>query len=227
MKNVTGILIWMLFVGTSGWPQGAASSYDFAAEAEELSIPGETVQQAAEKAVEDLKNSQMQINISTVGFDIAPGSEAEKMLQETARIGGGAYFLASNSGELAEALGSAATGQASSGNAAGKIIVLQPKDNDIAGPNIEIVGQADPSWLIVIYTVVYKADTGEKLRTVPGMRHRPQENGQFNFRIATPRIMFGTGDEPPVLRYELHVGAILPDGKQGPETIISLFSPKK
>ncbi len=208
-------------------PLLAQAQYDFAAEAEELAVPGETVQQAADKTAQVLRNSRMKVSISTVGFDIRAGSEAENWLKDTARIGGGAYFTASDSGQLAQALGSAASGQTGTTTVASNAVMLtQPRENDVVGPNIDIIGRADPTQVVVIYTIVFDAATGEKLRTVPGIRNRPKETGDFTFRIATPRVSFGMTDNPPPLRYELHAHTVQPDGTKGPEVIVNLFAPK-
>ncbi len=207
-------------------PMAAQAPYDFAAEAEELSVPGETVQQAADQTAQAIRGSRMKVSISTVGFDISPGSEAENWLKDTAQIGGGGYFTASDSGQLAQALGSAASGQTGVQLPPGAVVLTQPRENDVVGPNIEIIGRAQPTEVVVIYTIVYNAATGEKLRTVPGIRNRPKETGDFTFRIATPRISFGTADNPPPLRYELHAGVVRADGSKGPEVVINLFAPK-
>jgi len=221
------ILILVALCGLLAAPLLAQAPYDLAAEAEELSVPGETVQQAGEKTAQALRNSRMKVSISTVGFDIGAGSEAENWLKDTARIGGGGYFTASDSGQLAQALGSAAAGQAGANAVpSGAVVLTQPRENDVVGPSIEIIGRAEPTQVIVIYTIVYKADSGEKLRTVPGIRNRPKETGDFTFRIATPRISFGTVATAPKLRYELHAHTLQADGTKGPETIVNLFEPK-
>lgn len=221
MKTLIALSICALLV----LPAAAQAQYDFAAESESLAVAGETVQQAADAAAQTLRNSRMKLTISTVGFDISAGSEAETYLKDTAQIGGGAYFTASDSGQLAQALGSAAAGLTARA-APGAILILQPRENDPVGPNIDIVGKADPTQVIVIYTVVYNAATGDKIRTVPGIRNRPKETGDFNFRIATPRISIGVADNPPPLRYELHAHSLLADGSKGPEVVINLLAPK-
>ncbi|NPV46091.1 MAG: hypothetical protein HPY69_03970 [Armatimonadetes bacterium] len=199
----------------------AGAQYDFAAETEELSVDGETVQQAAAYTAQALRGSQMRLTISTVGFDIEPGSEAERGLRETAQIGGGGYFTARDSGELISALGAAASGQTVQGPPGG-VTLVQPRDGDVVGPSIEVKGQAAPGEVIVIFTVVYNAATGEKLRTVPGIRHRNEEDGSFSFRVATPRLSFGNAENPPPLSYEMHVHTVRAGGSKGPETVLKL-----
>ena len=162
----------------------------------------------------------MKVTISTVGFNIPAGSEAEQYLQQTALIGKGGYFIATEGGQLAAALAAAASGQVTSGTQAGPTIT-SPSDGEIAGPATEIIGHTDPEALVVIWTLIYRADTNELLRNVPGIRHRAEANGDFHFRIATPRVAFG--DRTVRQRYEIHAQVITPNYK-GPETIINLYS---
>ena len=205
----------------------AQKQYDFSSEGEDLSVPGETVQQAGEQAAQALGQTKMKPTISTVGFDIPAGSEAEKTLQETAQVGGGAYFTADDAGQLSAALGAAAAGKTSTAAAApDAVVVTSPKNGDIVGPSIEIVGKAPVGELIVIFTNVFNADTGEKLRTVAGIRNRASATGDFTFRIATPRPSFGTVDTPPALRYELHAHIARADGTTGPDTVVNVMAPK-
>ena len=185
-----------------------------------LSEPGDTVESARAEAQQAMQNSNMQITISTVGFDIPAGSEAEQYLQQAAQIGGGGYFTASDSGELSAAMGAAASGQTTTGTQAGPTIT-SPRDGDIAGPATEIIGHTDPGAFLVIWTVVYRADTNEPLRNVPGIRHKAEPNGDFHFRIATPRVAFG--DTTVRQRFEIHARIETPD-YQGPETIVNLYS---
>ena len=76
-------------------------------------------------------------------------------------------------------------------------------------------------WSSAFWTLIYRADTNELLRNVPGIRHRAEANGDFHFRIATPRIAFG--DKDTRVRYEIHAQVVTPNSK-GPETIVNLYS---
>lgn len=203
----------------------AQAQYDFRQDDESLAVAGETVQQAGEQAARVLQQSRMKLTISTVGFDISAGSEAEKFLQETARIGGGGYFLASDTGQLSAALGAAAAGRTATATAPDAVVLTSPREGEAAGPNIDLTGKAAPGAVVVIITQVFNMDTGAKLRTVPGIRNRASATGDFTFRVATPRVSFGTGDKPPPLRYELHAFIARPDGTTGPETIVNLTAP--
>lgn len=224
LRTLLPLSLIALLVAAAVWAQG----YDFAQESEELAVSGETVAQAADQAAQALQQSKMKLTISTVGFDIDAGSEAERYLQATAKAGGGHYFIAGDTGQLSAALSSAAAGLASSGPAptTNVITLLQPKDGDLVGPNIEIIGRTGANQLVVINVVVYKAATNERVRLVPGIRNRAKETGEFNFRIATPRVSFSGGGETPQLRYELHAYTLQADGTKGPELIVNLLEPK-
>ncbi len=192
---------------------------------EEVSRPGETIAEAEARTREALANSNMKISVSAVGFDIPPGSEAEKYLQGTARAGGGGYFTANDAGELAEAMGAAAAGQTSiAGGGAQRIIITRPVDNDIVGPSIDVVGKAPPNSLVVLYTIVYPYGTDEQPKMVPGIRHRATATGDFSFRIATPRVSFGETNVR--IRYAIRAHTLEADGTKGPETVVNVFSPE-
>lgn len=222
MKYLTLILVTLVL--SLALTVAQAQQYDLAAEAEELAVNGETVQQAGKATEQALQASPMKLTISTVGFDIAPGSDAEKALKETAQIGGGGYFTAQDSGQLISALGAAASGQTTAGPAGG-VTLQQPRDGDVAGPSLDVIGSAGIGEVVVIFTEVYDAQTGEKLRMVPGIRHRTDEKGNFTFRVATPRVSFGAGQTPPPLSYQVHVYVVRQDGSKGPETIVKLRGP--
>ncbi len=184
-----------------------------------LTEPNDNVESAKIEAQQAMQNSNMQVTVSTVGFDIAAGSEAEQYLQQVAQIGQGGYFTASDSGQLTAAMSAAASGQTTYSRQPGPQIT-SPQDGQIAGPNIEIIGKTDPDALVIIWTVAYRADSNEEIKSVPGIRHRAEASGDFHFRIATPRIFIG----PDVrIRYEIHARIEAP-GYQGLETILNLYS---
>lgn len=217
------LLLAIMLVTVAALGQG----YDFAAEREDLSPPGETLAQATEQAAQALQQTKMRFTISTVGFDITAGSEAEQYLQATAKTGGGGYFTASDTGQLSAALSSAAQGRTSTTPAptTDAILLIEPKDGSTVGPNLDINGRTGAGAVVVIYCIVFDAQTNKQIRMVPGIRSRAKETGEFTFRIATPRISFGAGETPPRLRYELHTHTVRADGAKGPETIVNLFSP--
>jgi len=184
-----------------------------------LTQPGDTVESVQAAAEQAVQSSQMKITISTVGFDIDAGSEAESYLQQVSGIGQGGYFTASDAGQLTAAMSAAATGQTTYSRQLGPQIT-SPQDGQIAGPSTEIIGHTDPDALVVIWTVAYRTDNNEELRKVPGIRHRAEASGDFHFRIATPRIFVGADVR---IRYEIHARVETP-GYQGPETIINVYS---
>lgn len=192
----------------------------------ELSKPGETLAQSQARAQAAAAKSGMRVSVSTVGFDIPPGSVEEKYLQSTAQAGGGSYFTANNAGELAEAMGAAAAGQGALVRTPGDetITLYSPKADEIVGPNLEVVGKTAPNALVVIYTIAYPWLTDEKPQLVPGTRSRSKGTGEFSFRIATPRVSFG--DVKAQVRYAIHCYVLHADGTKGPETVVTVYSPK-
>ena len=192
---------------------------------EVLSTDGETLAQSQAKAEAALAQSQMQVSVSAVGFDIAPGSDDEKYLQETARAGRGSYYTANNAGELASAMGAAASGQAPGQTAAGPetIVLTTPREGEVVGPSVVVTGKALPNGLVVLYTICVPEGTDLGPKFVPGTRQRATSTGDFSFRIATPRVSFG--DRVPV-RYAVHAYLLREDGTKGPETVVNLHSPE-
>lgn len=193
-----------------------------------LSTPGETLAESQAKAEQALAQSTMQVQVSAVGFDIQPGSEAEKYLQGTAQAGGGSYFAAADAGQLAEALGAAASGATSvtstpTATGPDAVIITKPRPDEIVGPSMEVEGRTTPNALVVIYTICYPQTTDQKPQMVAGIRNRAKADGTFAFRIATPRVSFG--DIVPV-RYELHAYVLREDRTQGPETVLNVYSPQ-
>jgi hypothetical protein len=85
-----------------------------------------------------------------------------------------------------------------------QLIVTQPRNGDVVGASVDVVGSAQPGALVVIWTEVYKRQTGELVRSVPGIRHKTEPDGSFHVRIATPRVFLG---EDVPLVYKLHVRA--------------------
>lgn len=201
------------------------SNYDWSQE-EIVLGEGRTTDQSLDFARQAVANSRMKLSLSAVGFDISQGSKAETYLQQVAQVAGGTYYRAEAGGQLAQVMDLAATGQPAGPQVpAGAVQVLQPKEGDIAGPSIEVVGRGTPGEVVVIYCVVFGVDQGDKLRTVPGIRHRIAADGTFNLRIATPRVSFGAADAVGRLRYEVHVHTVDASGAKGPATVINLLSP--
>ncbi len=179
--------------------------------------PAANLREAIERARQAVANSPMKISISAVGFDLATGSGAEKYLQEISQIGGGAYFAASDSGQLTAAMAGAATGQTSTyGNMPQ---VTSPKNGEQVGPSTLVIGRAQPNSVVVIQTEVYDQLDGQFIKMVPGHRHAPKPDGSFELLIATPLVSFG---EKRPLRYEIHVFTVTRDGDKSPHAIITV-----
>jgi hypothetical protein len=113
---------------------------------------------------------------------------------------------------LAETAGPAAGG----GAPAGAPTVLAPQEGDNVGTRVDVSIKTTPGVLQVIWTVVKDAGTGEVLRTVPGIRHLPNDDGTYQGGIATPRISFGEKQVP--VKYDLHFRNGPNDGD--PETVV-------
>lgn len=150
-----------------------------------LSEPGENVETARQEAEEALARSSVSITISTVGFDIPAGSEAESYLRETSQIGGGAYFTATDGGELTEALGAAASGKA--GVTTG-VTITSPREGDRVAGRVQVSGTGRPGALIVVSTEARAQDNDELLRDVPGSRHRIEDDGTWQVWVAAPAL---------------------------------------
>ncbi len=187
------------------------------AEIVDLTAPGETLEDAMKEAQAAMANSSMKISINTVGFDLSPGSEAEKYLQELSQIGGGAYFAASDAGQLTQAMTGAATGQTST--YADIPQVISPTNGEQVGPSTLVIGTARPDAVVVIQTEVYDQLDGKFIKMVPGHRHAPEPDGSFELLIATPLVSFG---EKRPLRYEIHVFTVTRDGGKSPEAIVTV-----
>ena len=187
------------------------------AEIVDLSTPGETIEDALKEAQQAVANSSMKLSISAVGFDLSPGSEAEKYLQDMASIGGGSYFAAADGGQLTQALTGAATGQFS---AYGDVpIITSPQNGAQVGPATRVEGRASPDALVVIQTEVYDQTTGKFVKMVPGIRHRPEADGTFSLLVSTPKVSFGTKNP---MRYEIHVFTARADGFESQHAIVTV-----
>ncbi len=116
---------------------------------------------------------------------------------------------------LAETAGPPAGG----GLPQGAPIVLAPQNGARVGTRTEVSIRTTPGVQQVIWTVVFNADSGEVLDTVPGIRHLPNEDGTYRGAIATPRI--SVGDTRVPLRYEIHFRNGPNPGD--PETVITVY----
>ncbi|MBD3293201.1 MAG: hypothetical protein GF393_09770 [Armatimonadia bacterium] len=149
-----------------------------------LSQEGETVESARAEAQQVVDHGQVALTISTVGFDIDAGSEAESYLQQTATIGGGGYFSASDSGELTNAMGAAAAGQTAPATTG--VTITTPQEGDRVQGRVTVAGTGRPGALIIVSTEVRAQDDDELIKEVPGSRHKIAEDGTWQVWVAAP-----------------------------------------
>lgn len=97
-------------------------------------------------------------------------------------------------------------------------MVKTPEVGAKLGPNYDVIGTAGHKAFLIVMTDVVNADTGEVLRSVPGIRHWTTEDGTFHFRAASPRVSIGERDTP--LKYRVRVFESSESGTPGTETVI-------
>ena len=76
--------------------------------------------------------------------------------------------------------------------------------------------------MILIRAHVFRQDTGESVRTVPGGRPKAGEDGRLKQLVSTPRVFLG---EDVPLRYEIHVTAVSPDRRQSTPAVVTVIAP--
>jgi hypothetical protein len=96
--------------------------------------------------------------------------------------------------------------------------VMMPKDGDLLGPNYDIMGRMPAKAFLVVMTDVIVAETGEMIKSVPGIRHWTEPDGTFHFRCASPRVAIG--EKGTLLNYRIRVFEASPAEGTGPETVI-------
>lgn len=97
--------------------------------------------------------------------------------------------------------------------------ITTPRNGDALGPNYDITGYIGHRAFMVVITDVVRADTGEMLRSVPGIRHWTEEDGSFHFRCASPRVSIGELETP--LTYRVRCFQVAANGAMGPEAIVT------
>ncbi len=182
-----------------------------------LSQDGETVETARAEAVQATRQGNVALTISTVGFAIGEGSEAESYLQQTAGIGGGAYFSASDSGQLTEAMGAAASGQSAPTTG---VTITTPKQGERVQGRVTVAGTGKPGALIVVSTEARAQDDDELLRDVPGSRHKIAKDGTWQVWVAAPVLPENIA-EP--LYYIIKARWITRDGQESNEASVKVF----
>lgn len=101
--------------------------------------------------------------------------------------------------------------------------VTTPQDGAVLGPNYDILGSMPYKAFLVLVTDVIRTDTGEVLRTVPGLRHWTNADGTFHFRAASPRVSIGEKNTNVSYRIRIFESG---QGGNGPETVINATMPQ-
>jgi hypothetical protein len=109
-------------------------------------------------------------------------------------------------------------GAATAALAMDKPTITAPMAGDTLGPNYDITGSMPYRAFLVVMTDCVRSDTGEVLRSVPGIRHWTNQDGSFHFRCASPRISFGDGSIP--LIYRVRCFETNAAGEHGPEATV-------
>ncbi len=100
-----------------------------------------------------------------------------------------------------------------------ELTVTEPQDGSQVGPATEVLGTAPAGSVVIIVTEVYDQETGDLLGKIPGIRHRPNQDGSFHFRVSTPRVSFGTDTN---LVYKMKVKAVTEQQTYG-EVVVTLY----
>lgn len=86
---------------------------------------------------------------------------------------------------------------------------------------VVVEGRSKPGELIIISTKCFSMEDGEFISDVPGIRHYPNEDGSFSFRVATPSVALG---KKVRVRYEIRVFTATPDHRS-PAIYIHMTEP--
>ena len=84
------------------------------------------------------------------------------------------------------------------------VTIAYPVQGQTVGSSTPVKGMVSQKAFLVIYSDIYRCDTNEHVRRVPGIRHWTKDDGSFAVRIATPRVF---ADPSIELTYKIHVGA--------------------
>jgi hypothetical protein len=98
------------------------------------------------------------------------------------------------------------------------IRVVTPVEGAALGPNYDVIGTAGHKAFLVVMTDVVNCETGQVIRSVPGIRHWTNPDGTFHFRVASPRVSFG--ERNTKLAYKVRVAEVSPTGT-GTETVVN------
>ncbi|MEN6346375.1 MAG: META domain-containing protein [Armatimonadia bacterium] len=100
-------------------------------------------------------------------------------------------------------------------------VLTSPNQGDRVGRSVQIAGHTGdgrPAVIAVITDTYYKGST--LVGSVPGIRHRTRDTGEFSFRVATPSVG-GASDRE--IRYMIRVFEVRADGTRGPEATVRVY----
>ncbi len=84
------------------------------------------------------------------------------------------------------------------------VTITYPVEGQTVGSSTPVRGMVSQKAFLVIYSDIYRCNTNEHVRRVPGIRHWTKDDGSFAVRIATPRVF---ADPSIKLIYKIHVRA--------------------
>lgn len=97
--------------------------------------------------------------------------------------------------------------------------IQTPAQGTALGPNYDISGSMPHRAFLVVVTDCIRTDTGEVLRSVPGIRHWTNSDGSFTFRCASPRVAYG--EVGLALEYRVRCFETNASGGNGPEAVVN------
>lgn len=139
-------------------------------------------------------------------FEVSPGQQGPEQVVSAQCV----------SPTLAQAMSIVPVSMTENGGA--KPTITAPQEGAELGPNYEVIGSMPERAFVVVMTDVVDTETGEVVRTVPGIRHWTRADGSFHFRVASPRVAIG--DQERELSYRVRVFEAGPQDR-GPETIVN------
>lgn len=99
-----------------------------------------------------------------------------------------------------------------------KPTITSPLQGAALGPNYDVVGSMPAKAFVIVITDVVNTQTGEVLRSVPGIRHWTNQDGTFRFRVASPRVSIGDRDSQLQYRVRVFEGS---QSGYGPEAVVN------
>ncbi len=101
--------------------------------------------------------------------------------------------------------------------------ILSPTNGSRIGPNVDVVGRTMGKQFVILLTDVYVEGADRApWQTIPGHRHWTDDAGNFDLRIATPRIWF-RGNRDARLTYKIRAFTITPDGERSETATVTCY----